>query len=107
MHPRRIEPFDVSQVTKKGLFEGVSPRFVFFGENTAARKGVGETSAGELPVVAPDHDAVALDREEEIFGEEIGVLSTGCVGETRDVPRVVRVPRRGRHRARWAGDVRE
>ena len=26
---------------------------------------------------------------------------------TRDVPRVVRVPRRGRHRARWAGDVRE
>ena len=26
---------------------------------------------------------------------------------TRDVPRVVRVPRRGRYRARWAGDVRE
>ena len=107
MHPRRIEPFDVSQVTKKGLFEGVSARFVFFSGERRGAEGGGRNERRGTTGSRSDHDAVALDREEEIFGEEIGVLSTGCVGETRDVPRVVRVPRRGRHRARWAGDVRE
>lgn len=83
----------------------MSPCVLFGRERRGARWSAKRAPGNSL--VAPDHHADALDREEAIFGEEIGDLSTRCVGETRDVPRVVRVPRRGRHRARWAGDVRE